>query len=140
MTTTTLRMEPTNTRKLTAIIVWFGAVYTTMLFLGALGLSVGVWSVLFAMIVQGALTSMESRIWQGKPDVLTGIVLAFDTIINAAGVWQYVKRIPSTNVYAMLKDLGAPAEVSVYALGAFALAVGVILAAAPEIVWGSDNV
>ena len=143
MTTLAQPIRQTNVRKLTALIVWWGSVYTTLLFLVSLGTPVSSITVIFAAIIQASLTALESSVWRGRPDALAFLTLVFDALVNAAGIWSQVKRLPQTQLWAMLVDVGAPQTLSMGALFVFAVAVGIVLAYAPEAIWnggGNRNV
>jgi hypothetical protein len=85
-----------------------------------------------AIFIQAVLTAMESPIWQGrKVSWLTWGVLLMDTLVNAGGLWQWIKNLPETDLAAMINEtLGVQVDITIALV--IVLIIGAVLAYAPE--------
>lgn len=123
-------------------LVWTGGVFTTWLLVASLAEQtpdtltvaafIGSELIWIAAALQAVFTGLESAIWRGRnANVLTWFVLAIDTLVNAGGLWLWLRNLPQTNVSTMLSEtLGiAPVGAGLFGL---ALAIGAALAYAPE--------
>jgi hypothetical protein len=126
-----------NLARLASLAVWLGACWTTWQCLMALG-GVGVEGWITAMIIQAAFTAVEGNVWRGRYSVLSIVVLAIDTLVNAGGLWSWIAQIDQTPAWDMLRDtLAAPETLGSWSKLAVALMVGVVLAYLPEAIWRS---
>jgi len=129
-----------SARRWAASIVWCGAVWTTSLAVVTVAPAAPtvVHILGAAIVIQTALTAIESEIWNGKPSFFSMLVLGIDTLINAGGTWAWISRVDATPAWTMLVDaLGAPSQLGDIPKFAIALALGVLLAYAPEGIWRS---
>jgi hypothetical protein len=136
MTTATLiQDEPLLTpRRVVAAIIWAGACGTTALFLQSIGID-GIWLGILTIAIQSVATLLESRAWRGSPDIISIIAIICDVMINTTGIWQHIKLLPTTELWAMLVELGATNNPSITTLFLIGLIIGLLLAVAPEKVW-----
>lgn len=89
-----------------------------------------------ALIAQGLLTWFERPIWQGRPNMLGLAGIAIDTLLNAGGVFPYIRRIGETPPGAMLLDVfGGDTSIRPGVALILSLVLGFLIAAAPEELW-----
>lgn len=122
-------------RRLVAALVWAGAVGTTYAGLSvAMGGGYVVWG--YAVLIQAALTGVESQIWAGRYRPLALLALGFDVLLNMGGTWVWVRAIDSTPTWAMLVEgAGAPDTLGGLAKLAVCGLIGLLLAYMPEAIW-----
>ena len=88
------------------------------------------------LIVQAALSFGESPIWRGHISGIGMIALAFDTFTNIGGIFYYIGNLERTESWlAFTNTFGVRPEVSGYTQLVIAIIVGIMLAAAPEVIW-----
>lgn len=126
--------------RVAAVLVWLGACFTTYLALVALQPSTP-WYILagFGVTLQATVTIIELPMWRRKGfNWLSLLVLAIDVLINAGGVFPAIARIGDTPTARMLQSGGVPSDMGALPAIALALVLGVIIAAAPEVLWQLD--
>lgn len=124
--------------KIAAGIVWCAAVYTTYLTVNSLlqptppplYIAIGL-----ALLGQFVFTAAERPIMTGRAGWITYIVFAFDALINAGGLFPALANVGKTPTAQMFAAAGTPADVGTYAGILLALAIGAIIAVAPEALW-----
>jgi hypothetical protein len=122
--------------KIAAVLAWLGAVYTT--YAAVTSLQAGTpWFVALATaaVLQFILTAAERPILHGRPDLFTGVVLAFDAVVNAGGVYPMLRNVGRTPSAQMVADIGVAPDVGALPAILLSLVVGLIIAAAPEALW-----
>ena len=122
--------------RIAAALLWAAGVYTTHAFLSGLLMyysSRDVW--IAAIITQLVLTVAESEFWGGgRSPVATGAVV-IDTAINAAGIYPILTHLDATNVWLLVRDLTGIPALGAWGTLAVAIALGYIIAYAPERMW-----
>jgi hypothetical protein len=119
--------------KIAAVLAWLGAVTTTYMMLT--GLQPGtpiVIAIPIALVVQFVFTMAERPILSGRPGIFTIAVFVFDALINAGGVFPWLKNIGRTPTAQMIAAAGTPATVEAMPAILISLVVGAIIAVAPE--------
>ena len=126
---------PRTSGQLTAYALWFIAAFTTGRLFSELGAILPV-AVALGLMIQGIATKLESPWWSGRKNALSAGVVVLDTLVNAGGLWQWIKQLGATSLWQMLVDVSG-LQGGMKAMPAFILALilGYILAAAPEKVW-----
>jgi hypothetical protein len=142
-------------------VVWLVGLLTTIIFIRATGIATrisngimgddggGFWFlelillVLFALAAQAILTYLESPIWGFHWKYISGwIALAIDSFINMGGTWIIYRGVAKTDSMEALKDITATAQAAAAGGGVKALlivlALAVMLAALPEVLWRMD--
>lgn len=124
--------------KLAALGVWSLSTWTTFQFVSTLSGNAA-WSFWLAVLLQAAMTGLESPIWRGRGGPVSYIVLAVDTFINVGGVAPLAANVDQTASFATVA-----ASLGIAALppgGEILLAagLGVLLAAGPEALWNSGK-
>jgi hypothetical protein len=131
-------MSRATVNKAVASLTWLAAVYTTYLFLVALGVTPGAWGLTSAVLAQGMLTWLEGPVWQRKFGDIGVFAVVVDTLVNAGGLWPYIRNIDQTPTWAMFQELGAAGgDMNAIVAGFLALMIGYVLAKAPETIWRS---
>lgn len=118
-----------------AVILWVASCAASVVFVQSLGVSL--WLALgTATLGQWMLTRLESPIWHRRINVVSLLILLFDVLINAGGLFYLVRRLDQTQLWTALTSTGAvSASMSAGVAYAVAFVLGLLLAAAPEIVW-----
>lgn len=123
-----------------AVLAWVVAWWTTTEFLTPITEGAN-WTPLAALILQAIFTGSESAIWAGKGRWYNWLMLAIDVITNIGGLYFYMTRLDKTDSWAAFQQgLSAPPG-GVEPLTALIISViaGVLLAAAPEMLWKSQE-
>lgn len=123
--------------KLIAVLLWALACVTTYQLIRSIRPDITGW-VLIAVAVgaQVVFTWMERPVLIGKPNRISAIVILFDTLINAGGVYPMALRAPETPPAQMIIHAFNLAPTMSPVGGALlALVFGFLLAASPEAVW-----
>lgn len=122
--------------KLAAVLVWFGAVYTTYLALASLQ-SGTPWFISLGMAVatQFVLTVAERPILNGRPTWFTAGVLIIDALVNAGGLFPLLRNIGKTPTAQMVAAGGIAPNVDMLPAILLSVIFGLIIAAAPEALW-----
>jgi hypothetical protein len=118
--------------RISAALLWLAGSAATWAFIDQI--APGLWFAwLAALAVQYALTALESPLWRREPDALAAAALAIDASINAGGLYVFVTNLDRTGAWSAFSvGLGVSAELSNLAALAVSVGLGVILAAAPE--------
>ena len=126
--------------KFAAIAVWIGACFTTYLALAALQPDVPWWILAIAGVaIQGTVTVIELPMWRRKGfNWLSLVVLVGDVFVNAGGLFPALANVGNTPTAKMLQAGGVPADTGALPTILLALALGAIIAAAPEALWQMD--
>jgi hypothetical protein len=75
-------------------------------------------------------------VWRGKPSSVGIGALLLDVLMNAGGVYVYVRNIGDTPTVRMLMEaFGLAGDVSPIGAMIVALVIGFLIAAAPEEFW-----
>jgi hypothetical protein len=122
--------------KIAAVLVWFGAVYTTYLALASLQAGTP-WFITLGMAAatQFVLTVAERPILNGRPSWFTGGVLLIDALVNAGGIFPLLRNVGSTPTAQMAAAGGVAPDVGNIPAILLSLVFGLIIAAAPEALW-----
>jgi hypothetical protein len=124
--------------RLAALGTWALSCYTTFVFLHTLNHG-ATWSLGLALVLQAAMTGLESPIWRGRGGPVHYIVLAVDTFINVGGLAPLaanVDQTPSYDALAAVVGLGALPGGAELLLAA---GMGILLAAGPEALWNAGK-
>jgi len=122
--------------KVASVIVWFGAVYTTYLMIASLqpgtplSIAIGV-----AIALQFVFTMAEKPIMHGRAGIFTYAVFLFDALINAGGLYPALANVGKTPTAQMLASAGTSPDVGSLAGVILSLAIGAVIAVAPESLW-----
>jgi hypothetical protein len=116
------------------VIVWVIGVWTTWLFVSALAVPE---PFLVALALQSALTAAQSAFWAGKRDTLALAAVGIDALINYGGLYPYLQNISATPTYTQLSSAFdfIPATAPQWVVGSFSLAICIIIAGLPELLW-----
>jgi hypothetical protein len=88
------------------------------------------------VLLQVVFTVLERPMLSGRPNKVSGVVLLFDTLINAGGIFPFALRASATPTVQMLSTaFHLDPTVSPVAALVLSLVAGFLLAAAPEAVW-----
>jgi hypothetical protein len=121
-----------------ALVIWLLGVATTYQVATVLWPS-GVWYAALgvALAAQALMTWLEGPTLRGRPNPISLVVLLFDSLINAGGVYILLSaRIGQLPAAQMAADVaGTDPTFSPLAVAGVSLLVGFILAATPEAVW-----
>ncbi len=121
--------------RLVAALLWFVGCYTTWAALWAITES-WEWAWLAALLVQAALTALESPVWNKRPDAVSVAALVIDAGTNVGGLYVLMTRLDRTQTWAALaQGLGLDGGISPAAALGISFALGVLLAAGPEALW-----
>ena len=133
----TKRLNPIVDNRIAAAVVWLAGVGLTATALLAMLVNVPVWlAVTVAVVAQGILTWSERAVWRGKPTSVGIGALILDVLMNAGGVFAYVRNIGDTPTVTMLMEaFGLTGDVSPIAAMIVSLVIGFLIAAAPEEFW-----
>jgi hypothetical protein len=122
--------------KVAAVLVWFGAVYTTYLMIASLQPGTPLAIILpVAFGMQFVFTMAEKPIMTGRAGIFTYAVFLLDALINAGGMYPALANIGRTPTAQMLASAGTPSDVGAWASVLLAIAMGCIIAVAPEALW-----
>lgn len=123
--------------RVAAVVLWGAAVWTTWLLVASLNPTAPVWlNIAIAVGCQLIMTRMERPALQGRRSTLSWVVLGFDGMINAGGLFPVMLRAGETPPARMIiAAFQLQPDVSAMAALFLALALGFVLAAAPEAVW-----
>lgn len=133
---TTERRPPSINQPL-AVIIWVIACVTTWQLVAAMTPGMAwYYQVGIGILLQAIFTALERPMLRGRPNKVSGAVLAIDTFINAGGAFPYVLRMSATPTVQMVSTaLDIAPQVSPIAALLLSLVLGFLLAAAPEAVW-----
>lgn len=117
-------------------VIWTASLSTSWLFMQALGME-GAALYVGAMMVQICLSVLESPYWTGKRYGISVVAVVIDTLLNAGGTWVQLQHLDNTHIWHMLASLAPNVQVETGSIATVivSLALGYILAAAPERVW-----
>lgn len=123
------------------VVIWLISAYATSLFVQQIGIAAPV-SYAFGFAIQYIFTLAEQPIWrrQGYP-MLGIIVTGVDTLLNAVGIWPYVRdRFGATDLWGMVTDLTHdPSEPTLLVRGLIVAVIGLAVAAGPEYFMSRKN-
>ena len=126
---------PINGNKIAAALAQLGSFATTWLFIRALGY-VGADGFAIAVVIEFILTAGKFSLLHGRGDVLGGVSVLFDTLLNAGGLWPIVQKFGATPSAVMLSEaLGLATEMRALPALFFALVFGFLLSALPHWLW-----
>jgi hypothetical protein len=119
-----------------AVIVWLAGAASTYLFIAAALPDAPAWlAALVAGAVQIVLTVGERGITRGRLSFVSIVSIAFDTLLNAGGLYGPMQRLDSTPVGVMLADVtGSASGGGMVTLG-LCILLGALIAMAPEELW-----
>jgi hypothetical protein len=123
---------------LSAAGVWALSCYTTYVFLQTVtgGAAYAVW---LALLIQAAMTGLESPIWRGKGGPVNYLVLAVDTFINVGGLAPLAANVDQTPSYAAVAAAAGWGALPMPAELLLAAGMGILLAAGPEALWNAGR-
>ena len=123
--------------RLAALVIWcFGLGATWLLFSGWLPTAPWYVALAPAFVTQVILTWVERGAWRGMPSSIAFSAVFLDALLNAGGVYPFMKRLPQTSVGVMLTDvLGSGTVLHPFAAIVAAFLLGLFTAAAPENLW-----
>lgn len=122
-----------------AVIVWLFGAWATGAFLGQLGVAEPV-NFFIGAGIQFLLTKAEAPIWQGDRNLIRIVALIFDSMLNAAGVWPYMRNLGSTSFWVMVSEwIGSSGEPNMITRAIVVLVVGLLTAIGPEVLWEQED-
>jgi hypothetical protein len=90
----------------------------------------------FAVVMQGLLTKGQSKLWRGKASMTSLGCVIIDVLFNAGGIYPYAQRLGATPPAIMIADVfGVSSQMGAWGAMIVALALGVLIAGAPEELW-----
>lgn len=138
----TAAVEPLLTaqpKKIAAFIAQLGSFTTTYLFIDALGIN-GAAGFIVAISVEFLLLMGKNNILSeasdSGSDTLGLASIIIDTLLNAGGIWPFVKRLNSTASWIMIAEVaGLKPDLRLFPALIVALVLGFLLAIAPHRFW-----
>lgn len=120
-----------------AIFIWAaGALATSLVILAIMPDLPWYFAAGFALVTQALLTQGQRRIWRGKPTLTSIGMVIIDVMLNAGGIYPYALRLGNTSPALMIADVfNIPSDVGPIGAMMVAIALGVLIAAAPEELW-----
>ena len=120
-----------------AAILWIVACVTTWQLVAAVTPEMHpYYQIAIGIGLQAIFTALERPVLHGRPNRVSTLVLAIDTLINAGGIFPFALRMSGTPTAAMLSQtFSLSPQMSPVAAFGVSLLVGFLLAAAPEAVW-----
>lgn len=129
-------LPPNFGTKVASVLTWCGAVYTTYLMVASLQPGTPLWLMVgVAAVAQFIFTRAERPMIVGRAKPFTWAVFCFDAIVNAGGIFPLLVNIGKSPPAQMLAAIGVPPEVGGVTTVLLALALGGIIAVAPEALW-----
>ncbi len=123
-------------RRLAAGAAQLASYLTTLSFVWALGIEAWAGAGV-ALLAEFVLFWLKTLVLEGKGfDLLGGLAVAIDTLLNAGGIWLPILNLNDTPTWKMLADgLSLESDVSKAAGLVIALFIGFVLSIAPHRLW-----